>query len=311
MIPAVVKNVPNTLLGAMYIVPAMFVIGMIDNFVIYIARESSVWQFHFFRSLLGCTLIAGFFLMKGISFRPRRPLIVVIRSFLLASSMMLYFGSLALMPIAQAGAGLFSAPIFILAFSVIFFRTRVGLVRIIAVTVGFTGVLLVLRPDFADFNVTTIFPVFAALLYAGGQLITRHYCSDERTTVILLGFFGMIGLFGLVGVVLTTAINIPPEAVERAPFFLKAWQPPNGTFFFWTSVQAIGSLVAVAGLIRGYQVAEPTLVTIFEYSFLIFAGFWGWIIWNHVPDLLGTLGIALIISSGVVITVRSLPKAAP
>ena len=221
--------------------------------------------------------------------------------------MILYFGSLALLPIAEAGAGLFSSPIFILGFSVLFFRTRIGFLRILCVGFGFAGALLVLKPDFGNLSVLTFFPLMAGSLYAMGQILTRHYCADEKTSVLLFGFFAMIGIFGFVGSVFLTYLDLSPETIALAPFFLTGWQPITSEFLFWTVIQASGSLIAVAGLIKGYQVAEPTFVAIFEYSFLIFAGFWGWIIWSQIPDGIGMFGIALIMGAGIVITMRSLP----
>ncbi|MCY4100540.1 MAG: DMT family transporter [Rhodobacteraceae bacterium] len=300
-------KIPNTLLGGFYIIPSMFVIGLIDNFVRFIALEAGVWQFHFLRSIIGCIAIIVFCIYQGHSLWPQRPGIVFIRSVLIASSMILYFGSLALMPIAEAGAALFSSPIFILGFSVLFFKTKVGLLRILCVVLGSIGVLMVLKPDIGNFSIFTIFPLMAGALYAMGQILTRHYCANEKTSVLLFGFFAMIGCFGFGGSIILTLLDLSPETISIAPFFLSGWKPITSEFIFWTVIQASGSLLAVAGLIKGYQVAEPTFVTIFEYSFLIFAGFWGWVIWSQIPDAIGIFGIALIIGAGIVITIRSLP----
>ncbi len=301
------SRMPNTLIGGFYIIPSMFIIGLIDNFVRFIALEAGVWQFHFIRSCIGTVAIILFCLYKGHSLRPNRLGVVFIRSVFIASSMLLYFGSLALMPIAEAGAALFSSPIFILGFSVLFFKTKVGLLRILSVGVGFTGVLLLLKPDFTNFSIITLFPMVAGALYAMGQILTRHYCADEKTSVLLLGFFAMIGIMGFIGSVFLMLLDLSPETIALAPFFLTGWQPISSEFMFWVVIQASGSLIAVAGLIKGYQVAEPTFVAIFEYSFLIFAGFWGWVIWSQVPDMIGFFGIVLIIGAGMAITIRSLP----
>lgn len=303
----ILAKIPNTLLGGLFIVPSMFIIGLIDNFVGFIALEAGVWQFHFVRSSIGCIAIIAYCMYKGYNIWPQRPGIVFIRSVLIAASMILYFGSLALMPIAEAGAALFSSPLFILAFSVLFFKTKVGYLRVLCIGVGFTGVLLVLKPDFVNLSIINVLPLMAGALYALGQILTRHYCADEKTSVVLLGFFAMIGIFGLLGSVLLTFLDLSPATIEVAPFFLTGWKPFTSEFIFWTIIQATGSIIAVAGLVKGYQVAEPTFVTIFEYSFLIFAGFWGWVIWSQIPDAVGIFGIAMIVGAGIVITFRSLP----
>ena len=283
----------------------MVIIGLIDNFVPIIAAEAGLWQFHAIRSLVATPLIVLLVLARGRSLRPLRPWTVALRSILISASMLLYFGSLALMPIAEAGAGLFSSPIFVLIFSVLLFRTRVGIWRVSAVLAGFGGVLLVLKPDFTDLNVFVLFPLFAGAFYGISQLMTRHYCSREDTLVILLGFYTAIGIAGVGGLFVFTLWPAPDAWLSSAPFFTQGWVTPSKSFLFWTCLQSLGSLVGVAGLIRGYQMADPTYLGVFEYSFLLFAGFWGWVLWQQIPDAAALAGIAAIIGAGTAITIRS------
>ncbi len=295
----------NILHGAMMIVAAMSLIGLIDNFVRYIAEESGVWQFHLFRSLFACPIIIGFCLLRRQRIMPDRLWAVALRSILMGAALVIYFGSITLMPIAEAGATLFGAPIFVLIFSVILLGTRIDSWRIIAVALGFTGMLLILKPDPQNLNAFALLPLLAGLLYALGQLTTRHLCSSESTAVLLIGFFVALGIFGLLGTLLFTLIEVPPSWQVAAPFYFTGWVMPTERFLFWTSIQAVGSLIAVSGLIRGYQVAEPTYVAVFEYSFLIFAGFWGWILWREIPDAIGFIGIFGIVVAGLLITLRA------
>ena len=209
------------------------------------------------------------------------------------------------MPIAIAGATLFTSPIFLLLFSVFIFRTPVGIWRVTAVILGFIGIVLVLKPNPRDLELFTLVPALAGMMYAIGQLVTRHKCSDEDTFVMLFGFFLGTGILGMLGMIALTIFSVPESWVASAPFVVTGWTVPTTDFLFWTAIQAIGSLIAVAGLIRGYQIAEPTYVGVFEYSFIVFAGFWGWVIWNEVIDAVSFVGIAAIISAGIIITIRS------
>ena len=70
-------------------------------------------------------------------------------------------------------------------------------------------------------------------------------------------------------------------------------------------MHALGSLVAVALLTRGYQSADTSYLTVFEYSFLIFSAGWAWALFAEVPEPRQVLGIALIVAAGVVISLRS------
>lgn len=297
----------NVMYGALMIIAAMSLIGLIDNFVRIVAEEAGIWQFHFVRSSLALPIVICFCVWRNQRLRPNRLWAVALRSTLMASALVIYFSSITLMPIAEAGATLFSAPVFLLIFSVLLFRTRIDIWRILAVIVGFVGMVLVLKPDLENLNFVALVPLFAGMLYALGQLTTRHLCSNENTAVVLIGFFVALGIFGFIGMILLNVLAVPEAWRLAAPFFFTGWVTPTEKFFFWTAIQAVGSIVAVTGLIRGYQVAEPTYIAVFEYSFLIFAGFWGWMLWQEIPDVLGFVGILLIIAAGVIITFRA-PK---
>ncbi len=295
----------NVLHGSLMIVAAMSLIGLIDNFVIYISREAGLWQFHLFRTAIACPIILCFCLLRKQNLIPNRFWAVALRSILMALALLIYFGSITLMPIAEAGATLFSAPIFVLIFSTILFGIRVDIWRVAAVMIGFAGMIMILQPDPQNLNVFTLLPLLAGLLYALGQLTTRHLCSDENTFVLLIGFFLALGFFGLIGTIFFTVVSVPEIWVLNAPFYFTGWVPPTEKFLFWVVVQAIGSLFAVSALIRGYQIAEPTYIAVFEYSFLIFAGFWAWILWRQIPDTMAFAGIVGIVSAGVIITLRA------
>ena len=298
-------NPSQVIYGGLILVGSMAIIGLIDNFVRVIAEESGLWQFHLFRSTLASLVIVCYCLYRRQNLLPKRFWAVTLRSFLLTGAMIIYFGSLTLMPIAEAGATLFSAPIFLLVFSALLFGTKVGLVRILAVIAGFIGVLLVLKPDPANLHYFTFLPLLAGIFYALGQLVTRHLCADEHTSVVLLGFFLAIGLSGLVGSFAFSVFEVPEEWMIVAPFYVTGWVEPTGRFLFWTVVQCGGSLIAVSGLVRSYQIAEPTYIAVFEYSLLVFAGFWGWLLWKEIPDAIGIIGIVIIVGTGIVIVLRT------
>ena len=291
--------------GGFILVGSMAIAGLIDNFIRIIAEESGLWQFQLFRSTLASMVIVCYCLCRKQKLLPIRFWAVALRSFLMAAVMIIYFGSLTMMPIAEAGATLFSAPIFLLVFSVFLFGTKVGLIRIFAVIAGFIGVLLVLKPDPANLDYLTFLPLLAGVFYALTQLVTRHLCADEHTSVVSLGFFLAAGLCGLVGIIAFSVFEAPEEWMAVAPFYVTGWVEPTGRFLFWTAVQCGGSLIAISGLVRSYQIAEPTYIVVFEYSFLVFAGFWGWLLWKEIPDAIGIVGIVTIVGSGIVITLRT------
>ena len=125
--------------GASLIVAGMAVIGFIDNFVWVIAAEISVWQFHLVRSAMALPLLA-LAAAFGLPPAPEPPGPRRARAAVQGAAMLLYFAALGFLPIAQVGAGLFTAPLFVLLFAALLFRERIGPRRLAAVAAGFAGV---------------------------------------------------------------------------------------------------------------------------------------------------------------------------
>ena len=282
----------------------MAVIGFVDNFVVVIANEAGLWQFHVTRTLMALPMILALSLIGFGTIRPKRIWPVAVRSTLVAGAMMLYFGALAFLPIAEVAAGLFTSPIFVVLISAIVLRVRIGPVRIAAAISGFGGVLMVLRPEAGSFSWVTVVPVLAGLLYAIGAIATRRWCADESTLAVLGGFFVVLGLLGAAGSTFLAAF--PHEAAEGAGGFIqRGWTAPTRAFLFWTLVQAAGSIVAVGLLIWGYQRADASFVSIFEYSLLLWVSIWAYILRGETIDAPAAIGMGLIIVSGAVIALRS------
>lgn len=289
--------------GALLVLAGMAVIGLIDNFVVEIAKLSGLWQFHFIRAVMALPMLVILGLVLGHALLPQRYWAVGLRSVLLASAMLLYFGSIPAMPIALVIAGLFTSPVFVLIFSALFFGTRVGIYRIAAVAVGFTGVLLVLNPFGADFTPRLILPVLGGALYALNAIVARRYCAQESTVAMLIGFFLTLGLLGAAGLVVL-------GRAQSVEFLARGWVDPGMPFLAWTFVQAFGSIIGVGLLTRAYQSTETTYLVVFEYSLLLFASFWAFILYGQTVGWMAALGMALIVASGVIIALRNGPDPA-
>jgi drug/metabolite transporter (DMT)-like permease len=132
-------------------------------------------------------------------------------------------------------------------------------------------------------------------------LSTRQLCEGEDTVTLLFWFFTALGVLGAIGLVLMAVTDLG----DGVSFVGRGWVAPTGVFWFWTLVQAGGSMVAVSMLTRAYQIGETSYIAVFEYSFLIFASLWAWILWGDGLDGWGFVGMAIIILSGVVIALRS------
>lgn len=287
--------------GAAMIMAGMAVIGLIDNFVRVLAEDGGLWQFHLLRTAMALPMLALAALASGAALRPRRFWPVATRCVINAVAMLLYFGSLPMMPIAQVGAALFLAPVWVLLFAAAIFGRPIGPRRMLAVGLGFVGVLVMLRPDPSSISLVTAMPVAAGALYGLSNLLTREWCAEEPVGALLAGFFAAMGLAAAAGLALLALVPPPAAWAEAAPFLTTGWVAPTGRFLGWTFVQAAGSLVAVGMVFKGYQSGETGTLAVFEYFFLISATFWAWLLWGERLDAPTALGIGLIAAAGAVI----------
>ncbi len=296
------NNRPAT--AALFVLGAMALFGLIDNFVRLAAETGGLWQFHFLRSVIALFILMGFAYWRGIRIAPRNWKPVALRSVLATVAMVIYFGCLGLMPIAQVVAGLFTAPVFVVIFSVIFFKERVGPRRVLAVVIGFAGALLALQPDAGEVGLINAIPVVAGAGYALSNIATRRWCGDESTPTLLGGFFGLMMVWGLIGVVV---LSVWPVAVPEGAdgFILRGWVRPEGVFLAMIIIQGIGSLIGVGLTIRAYQLAEAAFVAVLENLLLVFATVWAALLWGEWPDLWSGIGLVMILIAGVVIAIRS------
>ncbi len=290
--------------AAALVLGGMGLFGLIDNFMRLAAETGGLWQFHLLRSVIALVVLFPLAWALGIGLRPIRPSRVAARSVLNSIAMVIYFGCLGFMPIAQVVAGLFTAPIFVVIFSVVLFGEKVGPRRVFAVILGFVGIILALRPEAGDLSVWTVVPVVSGALYGLGNLVTRRWCAEEGTFTLLGGFFGMMMIWGALGSLFLFLYPLPvPEGGDG--FITRGWVATEGIFLTMIVVQAIGSLIGVGMSIKAYQLADATMVAVFENTLLVFATFWAFVLWGEAPDALGMVGLGLITVAGVIIALRS------
>jgi drug/metabolite transporter (DMT)-like permease len=295
----------RTLMAAGLISVYAFVIGFTDNYVRVIAEEAGLWQFHFTRSCMTAVLLGIGVAIWGFRVKPRSWRAVVARSAIHGSAMVIYFGALAFLDVALVAAGLFTAPIWVLLISRFAYGHAIGPVQVMAVALGFVGVILVLGPEaLGGASMAALLPILAGALYALGNIATREWCGAESAQTLLAGFFGALGIIGAVGMVALTLFPLevpvgPDGFLQRGP----VWA--SSEFYFWTFVQAAGSLIGVGFMIRAYQITDASRASVLEYVILPASAFWTWVIWGKGLEPLAVLGMVLIVAAGTLIALRA------
>ena len=288
--------------GPLLLTIGVSIFGLADSMTLIVSDLAGVGQFHFMRSFLIALMV--FYLAKifKLSAIPKRWPPLLIRTGCMVTAIILYFTAMPMMPMAEAGAGLFTSPIFVLIISNIFFKERITVAQTIAVALGTAGIILIFLPKFDYLSVYHFFPIFAGALYAMGSIVTYRYLREESPLAILMMYVISIGIFGSILATIFTLVPVPMELFNRAPFLFSPWVMVNQEYLFWISAISILTTVALALMTKAYQTTKTSQVAIYEYAYLLSVGLLNYLIWDIAPTSFGMIGIVLIISAGVVIT---------
>lgn len=293
--------------AAISMIGAMLILGFTDNFIVFIAEIMSLWQFQFIRAVIALPLIVCIAYLLKITIRPKRPWAVALRSLFLTIAMIFYFWSLAFIPMAQALAGLFTSPIFILIISGLIFRQSINFIQIVAVFIGFIGIIFVVDTELTELTFFSFLPVFGGLFYAMAAVATREFCEGETTLALLASIMIMQGFVGMCALYIITWIA-PEVPNGAAGFILREWVWNINSVMPWITLQAVGAILGIGLIFRAYQIGQASQVAVFEYSALIFGPFFAWVLIGQQVNLMQLLGILLIAIAGSLIALRSLKR---
>jgi len=205
----------------------------------------------------------------------------LLRGFLMIVTSVLFFSVLRHVPLAEATAMNFMAPLFVMALAPWLLGERHRAHRWVGVALGFAGMLVVVRPGGQLGTAGVALGVATAFAFALFQISTRRVAHDDPLTT---NYYG--GLFGTV--VLTIAL----------PWF---WQMPQLAPWQWALLASTG----VTGLLghwlqaAAYRKAPATLLAPFNYLQIVSAATIGWLVFGQWPDRVTALGIALICAAGL------------
>jgi len=243
--------------------------------------------------------------------RTKRLKLHMMRAFFVVGANLFFFTALADLPLATVVSIFFIAPFLITIFSVTFLGEIVGVWRWFAVLVGLIGVMLVVRPGTEAFTFTAILPVLAAICYASFHVLTRKLGSDEN--LLTLTFYVPV-VFLIVAAVIGLAVghgNFSGGGHPSLEFLVRSWRWPTWPDFGIMVSIGVGVTVGGAAISQAYRVSEAALVAPFEYTALIYATLFGYLMFSEWPDSFGWTGMSLVLASGLVMVWREAVNAKP
>ena len=305
------SHTDNATLGIALIVVAMLAISINDMLIKQLAGGYPLHEIIFARATIGlilCLILVAF--DGGLSIlRTDKPFLHALRGMLIVIANMTYFLAIAAIPLADATALFFVAPLFITLLSIPILGEKVGGRRLVAVVIGFAGVLVMLQPGssmMSDANImVALLPVVGALAYALTQILTRKLGISTKPSALAV-YIQLMFLVVSVGFWLIAGDGRYADAVQSPSlkFLLRAWiWPEPGD---WLPLLWLGASSAAIGycLSQAYRLADAATVAPFEYAALPLAVFWGWLLWSDLPGPAVWAGMALIVGSGLFVFLR-------
>jgi drug/metabolite transporter (DMT)-like permease len=278
----------HVVLGMSAAMGAFFMFTIMNMFAKLLSANHSVIEIAFYRNVVACIpfLIMIFvFGRREILIIRSKPSLVAVRAIIGTLSITTTFYAYSLMPMADATALLFTASLFIPVLGVIFLKESVGRYRWAAVAIGFIGVIIMSHPSGEVYTYGIIIALFAAFLHAILQIILRYLGRFETPETISFYFF-------VIGIILT-ALPLPFIAVRptmaEIPLLL-------GIGLSGAAAQWLLSLA--------FRNAKVAIVTVFNYSSIVWATLIGWIIWNDWPLPTVITGAAIVIASNALMIWR-------
>lgn len=216
--------------------------------------------------------------------RSARPSAHVLRAALADGATYLFIASLDALPLAEATALIFTAPIFVAALSWPLLGQRVGRARLAAVAAGFLGALIAMQPAAETLQVASLLALGAALVNALVMMSAR--LIDPRD-----GFWTMTFYMTLLSGFLCAFTLVADWAPIRA-----------GDAWLFALMAAAGTL-GIAFITQAFRMGDAAAVAPFDYTALIWATVIGWAVWGTVPEWPVYLGAAVIAGAGIALIV--------
>jgi drug/metabolite transporter (DMT)-like permease len=272
----------NIILGCIFAMLAELCFVGMGSLVKLLSEDLPSQNILFFRNLFGLLLLMPLIFKLGIkTLRTENLNWHFLRSLAGVSAMYCFFYALSELPLADAMLLKISAPLFIPIIAFVWLSEHISLRAIMAIMIGFLGVVLVLKPTGA-IHIASIAGLMGGALAALAKVTIRRMSASEPTSRIVF-YFGLISL-----------------SISAIPMFWYWQNPDNREWLLLILLGAFGTIGQLF-LTKSYLLAPASRIAPFTYSSILFAAIIGWMFWGEVATWLTVSGALLIIVAGIII----------
>ena len=300
----------NNTKGIFLILLGMAFFSVQDALIKFIYNDIALYELYMVRTITAFILLLSFMIIakKKIIFKTHFLLLTIVRVIFFFFGFSFFYISLTFMSLAMANALFFSSPFFMSILAMIFLKEKIGIRRWSAIVVGFIGVFIVLNPDFKDFNFMKLSPVLCAIFYSSSMIITKITSKKDNVYTQMMHLYIGALLISLIFYLTMGNGELNNFSDPTFQFIFREWFVNIN--YSWPFVILMGFIASVSFycVFTAYSIASPSLVSLFEYSLIIWAIITGYLLFNEMPNTRTFLGAFIIIAAGIYIYFREKVK---
>ena len=248
--------------------------------------DSNVYTIGFLRFFFGLLIIFPYIIKnKFTTYKTKNFKFYFIRGFLNLPMMILGFGALIYVPFEQFKAMNFLSPIIVVLLSFIIFREKILMFRIIALIIGFVGMLIIIRPGYVDLNIGTIMILTSLIFWSFIIILSKFVSKDDSPITMVTYQYTLMTIFAL-------------------PLAIYFWEMPSIMSFVYVFIAAISGTVLHLSLALSYKYADLSVTQPIWFSGLIFGSAFGYFMFQELPDFWTWIGGIVVFSSVLLITYK-------
>jgi S-adenosylmethionine uptake transporter len=219
-------------------------------------------------------------LQGGAILRTAHPRLQLLRGTVAACSAALFIFAVSYVPLADAVAISFVAPFMVTVLGALILREPVGIRRWVAVTLGFLGALIVIRPGMGVMHPAAGLVILAAFFFAIRQILSRVLSDSDRTATTIV-YTALVSI---------TLLTVP---------MLFVWQAPSGSQWGLLLLVALLAAAAEVCVIKALELAMAVVVAPVQYTLILWGTFYGFMVFGQLPDLWTWVGTGVIVATGL------------
>jgi len=291
------KMIKNMDKGILLMLLASLSFAFMGGFAKVVSQTLPPVEVTFFRNIFGVVLVGLSIWKVPLKQTGGKFLLLVFRGSMGFAALLAYFYIMAHIPLGEAVTYNKTSPIFVAIFAYIFLKEKLHPSALIAIVLGFVGIVLVAQPEAGGFDKYDILGIFsgigAALAYTSIRELRKYY----DTRAIVMSFMGIGTIAPLFLMLMTPYVTVPKDF----DWMFAAFVMPHGAE--WLYVTAVGIFATMSQLLmtKAYELTKAGIVGTISYSNIVFAVIIGVVLGDPIPEFWTILGIILVIMSGLLV----------